>query len=359
MGGMYPPKAGGGWGDLPPLFRRQHETKKQDEQALEPTKFSPGHSSQEEKYQRTPDEGWLEVVVACTRPVSVYQKQGGGIAFNSKEGWGDLPFKLPCGQCSACRIKKQRDWAIRCMHEAQMGGPSCFLTLTYSDQGLPADAGLDVQDWQRFAKKMRKKTGPFRFFHCGEYGDDNYRPHYHALIFGQDFADDRYDWKSSKKGNKSWRSETLESLWTLGTSEIGQLNYTSAKYVAGYCLKTITGDKAEQHYTRVHPDTGELHRVKPEYVTMSRRPGLGASWYDKFKGDLYPSNECIIEGRRYSVPRYYALKMAEEDPGLAARIKKKAEEFGIKNVGEQSYARMNVKEEIARLNLINRKRRLG
>ena len=55
---------------------------------------------------------------------------------------------------------------------------------------------------------------------------------------------------------------------------IGDMTFESAAYVARYCMKKVTGDAAEEHYMVVDSETGEyLGHKKPEYATMSRRPG--------------------------------------------------------------------------------------
>lgn len=105
-----------------------------------------------------------------------------------------VPVKLPCGQCVGCRLERSRQWAVRCMHEAQMFERNCFITLTYDPKSLPTVPGTDVptlrlDDFQKFMKRLRKRfsgvdvvrgaehsthcdvSWPIRFFHCGEYGE--------------------------------------------------------------------------------------------------------------------------------------------------------------------------------------------
>ncbi len=231
-----------------------------------------------------------------------------------------MPLELPCGQCMSCRLAKARDWAIRCVHEAQMHDRSSFLTLTYAPEFLPVDVGLDVSHWQLFAKRMRKRLGPFRFFHCGEYGDENQRPHYHACVFGQDFSEDRYA-LSAQAGSPLFRSPTWEALWTFGFSTIGAVSFDSAAYVARYCMKKVTGPPADEHYQRVDAETGEVWNVKPEYVTMSRRPGLGASWFAKYFRDVYPEDVVIVGGKKFRPPKYYDGMIERADPKLLEVLK--------------------------------------
>jgi len=41
-------------------------------------------------------------------------------------------------------------------------------------------------------KRLRFHMGPTRFFMCGEYGEENFRPHFHALLFGREFPDRKH-----------------------------------------------------------------------------------------------------------------------------------------------------------------------
>lgn len=248
----------------------------------------------------------------CFRPLKAFRVPGGGVAFDSRKGYGDLPLDLPCGQCVGCRVERSRQWALRCVHESQMHKVNSFVTLTYSDEHLPPDGGLHVEDWQKFAKRVRKSVGPFRFFHCGEYGDANRRPHYHACIFGLDFSDDRVLLRRDG-GSNLFMSPLLTKTWGLGHCSVGDLTYESAAYVARYVIKKLTGSRGESEYSRVDVGTGEVTRVCAPYVTMSRRPGVGSTWFDKFSSDVYPSDEVVHMGRRFRPPRFYDSKLCEED----------------------------------------------
>lgn len=232
----------------------------------------------------------------------------------------DLPLELPCGQCIGCRIDKSQAWALRCVHEASQHERNSFVTLTYEDAELPDDLGLDVRDFQLFCKRLRKYVGPFRFFHCGEYGPENLRPHYHALLFGVDFHEDRVPLRSAGS-HVLYRSDLLDRAWRKGFASIGNLTFQSAAYVARYCMKKVTGERAASHYERVDARTGEVFRVRPEYVTMSRRPGIGAEWFEKYHKDVYPDDEVVHDGRKFRPPRFYDSLLERSSPIALESVK--------------------------------------
>lgn len=221
---------------------------------------------------------------------------------------------LPCGVCMGCRLDKARDWAVRCVHEAQMHEENCFITLTFSDDYLPWNYSVDVRDWQLFMKRLRKSLGskPIRNFSCGEYGGETLRPHYHAIIFGHDF-NDKVLFKKDRRGNRLYTSQQLSTLWPYGHSTLGNVTYQSAAYVAGYIQKKIGGQRAAAHYQRKHPFSGLTHQVKREFSTQSRRPGLGSTWFDKYAADCFPSDFVVIDGKKQPVPAFYLRKLQEEE----------------------------------------------
>jgi len=201
---------------------------------------------------------------------------------------------------------------MRCEHERQLHARSCFITLTYNDEWLPEDWSLDVSVFQRFMKRLRNRFGSgIRFFHCGEYGDRYGRPHYHAIIFGMDF-DDKREHKTEKNGTILYTSKILSSLWadpdtglTYGHAIIGDVTFESSAYVARYILKKINGDMADEHYQFCCPKTGVFYDRKPEYTTMSRRPGIGKGWFDKYHSDVYPRDFVVIRGKQMRPPKFY------------------------------------------------------
>jgi len=238
------------------------------------------------------------------------------------------------------------------MYEASQWPSNTFVTLTYDDEHLPADGSLDVTEFQRFMKRLRKaRESKVRFFHCGEYGDINGRPHYHALLFNV-FFPDRYKWRSS-----TFRSAELESLWRLGHCELGEVTFESAAYVARYHVKKVTGGKQWEHYERLNPLTGEMVQVAREYATMSRRPGIGRDWFEQFADEVYPRDSVLSGGHSAKPPRYFDKILESVDPVLATEVRAaRAREADHENGTEE---RLQVREMCRRSRFTLQQRRLG
>lgn len=267
------------------------------------------------------------------------------IVFNPAHGYEDLPLEVPCGQCIGCRLEKSRQWALRCMHEASLHRDNCFLTLTYSDENLPDHNSLELRHFQLFMKRLRKAYGKgIRFFHCGEYGDKNGRPHYHAIIFNFDFADKKL-W-SVRDGNRLYTSEILSNLWPAGFSTIGDVTFESAAYVARYCMKKVTGEDAAKWYERVDPETGEVVKIAAEYATMSRRPGIGQGWYKKWKADVYPHDYVVRDGVKMKPPKAYDKYLEAEDEREYWRVRARRNAAAEKHAENNTRERLRVREEV-------------
>lgn len=270
------------------------------------------------------------------------------VVFNSKDGFDDRKIGVPCGRCIGCRMDRARSWAVRCVHEASLYEKNCFITLTFSDKFLEPSGSLVKADFQNFMKRLRKRfygnmKGDVRYFHCGEYGDRLGRPHHHACLFNFDFPD-RVLWKV-REGVRLYRSAILEQLWPVGFCTVGDVSFESACYVARYVVKKINGDLAPGHYQ------GRL----PEYTTMSRRPGIGRAWFDRFKSDVYPKDFVVIQGRKYKVPQYYdrfleSMSPIEHDEVKAERI------IRSRNNPDNSPDRIEARERVAKANLALLKR---
>lgn len=264
------------------------------------------------------------------------------VVFNVKEGHVDMPIKVPCGQCIGCRIDKARQWAVRIMNEASLHDVNCFITLTYDNINIPYGGTLVKKHFQDFMKRLRKKVKvPIRFFHCGEYGEKMKRPHYHAVIFGYDFPD-------KEKATETYCiSKELFELWQYGIHSVQELNFNTASYVARYVVKKVNGAKKDDHYININERNGEIYEIIPEYITMSRKPGLAKNWLDKYASEVYNTDSVVIEGREYKVPRYYDEKYGEINEEVIANVKR-GRKYVSEGVKKNNYSeRLRVREIVA------------
>lgn len=243
------------------------------------------------------------------------------IVFNQTDG-GKRLVQLPCGRCIGCKLEKARQWALRCIHESKLYDDNVFVTLTYSDANVPrlADGRLTLhpRDMVLFMKKLRHYAPGVRFFQCGEYGDTTERPHHHAILFNCRFPDGKLH--STSGASPLYTSRELDKLWSLGQCTFGDVTFDSAGYVARYALKKVVQDKANDG------------RV-PEYLTMSRRPGIGYEWFRQHKVDFYRNDTIVVNGVESRPPRYYDMKCEQATPSVMRRVKaarvRKAEEMAF------------------------------
>jgi len=265
--------------------------------------------------------------VPCYSPIQGYSKQGGGFTTSRREGWPDRPLQVPCGQCIGCRLERSRQWAIRCVHEKQLHEDNSFITLTYNDDHLPDGGTLVRKHFVDFMKRLRRKVGPVRVFYCGEYGDETLRPHYHACLFGYRPPDPELF--SMKNEIPLYTSPSLRERWGMGHATFGELNFETAAYCARYVTKKVTGDAAHEHYRTIDPDTGEIFDRLPEFNGMSRRPGIGLPWLQKYGKDSYSKDEIILRDRAMKPPRAYDKAFEHIDPQLwrSVRIDRAVKNF--------------------------------
>lgn len=200
--------------------------------------------------------------------------------------------KVGCGRCINCRINKRRAWTARILLEARTHPSSSFVTLTYNEESCPRDPldGTPIlfkRDFQLWMKRFRKAIGEqIRYFGVGEYGDDSWRPHYHACVFGLDCAA---------------HEETLEETWGQGFVQVGELVPARAAYCASYTVKKFT-----------QADDELLGGRPPEFALQSRKPGIGVPAVERLAafhvsregsqvlaetGDVI--REVRMDGRRY------------------------------------------------------------
>lgn len=341
----------------------------------------------------------------CYHPLDAWQTIEGDIHFHARGTSGkkgNAPnyrreLKLPCGRCIGCRLDRSKQWAIRLMHEAQLHERTAFITLTYADryvqggskslrdlarppdpltrtQACASDTdrsplacqdsltrpsssyvlvrprSLDYKHVQTALRSLRQTLrrrrglqGKIRFFMCGEYGEQLARPHYHLALFGEDFREDRYVWRRTD-AYTYYRSPELEKHWPHGHSEIGNLTIESAAYIARYIFKKLTGPPAADHY----------QGRTPEFIVMSRRPGIGKTWFEKYIKDVYPHDGVYINNHKCKPPRYYDKLLELVDKPMLEEIQQ-AREAGH-NHADNTPARLAAREAVTKASLALKRR---
>jgi len=295
----------------------------------------------------------------CDNPITAYyskkRNENGkrSLVFDPIKGYGDRKIEIPCTRCIGCKLEKSRQWAIRIQHEAQMHEENTYLTLTYNDENLPEQETLVPVHLQLFHKRLhnkllRKRQRGIRYFACGEYGEETNRPHYHSIVFDYDFRDKQF-YKFNKQGHPLFISAALDEIWGLGLCTIGAVTFESAAYVARYTTKKITGEPAEQHYKGRHPEFGR----------MSRRPGIGTSWFQEYGKDTYDRDTVVIRNKEMRPPKYYDKKQEQLDEDAIRKIKgkraRKARRKEIKNLDKRKRQRnITAKVRDTKMNIYRR-----
>lgn len=335
--------------------------------------------------------------MGCKHPLDAKLSPSGKPIFKNNVNYGRFTrlIKLPCGRCIGCKLDRSKQWAIRLTHEAQLHKAVSFLTTTVDNARLTprqereptvpctppskttpprktritththasthahADS-LDKTALRLFMKRLRENvrernpSARIKYFAIGEYGEKLDRPHYHIALFGEDFSDDRYEWRTTEQGDAVYRSSRLEALWPYGNCEIGNLTFKSAAYIARYITKKITGDKADEHYRRIAPD-GTNYWLEPEFSLISN--GIGKAWFQQFNRDVYPHDHAVIDGKKFKPPRYYDQLLKEFDLQEYEQLKKEREKEALQAAADNTPERLRAKEavELARLNLNKRR----
>ena len=129
-------------------------------------------------------------------------------------------------------------------------------------------------------------------------------------------------------------------------------NFSNTAIVARYVMKKVNGDAADDHY--FDASTGVF--LRPEYITMSRRPGIGRSWYERYSSDVFPSDFLVDNGVKCKPPRYYDTIYEVEDPEGFEVVKNSRKEGMLKHLDNNTPDRLRHREivEKARLRTLKR-----
>ena len=290
----------------------------------------------------------------CFRPIQAYQPFDGGVlSFVEKKDCRSI--KIPCGQCIGCRAIRRDSWALRCLLEAKMHDSSWFATLTYRDECLPSYGSLHYPHVQACWDAVRHKLGAFRYFVAGEYGDQFGRPHYHALLFGLDLPD-VMQVNHVNSRYPIFESASLSKCWPHGQIYLGTVSFESARYCASYTVKKVNGRLADDHYSKVDLCTGEIVCVEREFAHMSLKPGIGATWFDKYWQEVYASGHdgVFVQDQKKRAPRYFKERLArvsEDAARVLTEVEYRDYQRAMRGALDSTPERLAVREqcEIARV----------
>ena len=234
---------------------------------------------------------------------------------------------VPCGQCKGCRLDYSRSWADRCMFECETSSSAYFVTLTYDPEHVPLSQGCDEDgvlcdtmtlrpdDLTKFMKDFRRYQQyhfdnlNVRFFACGEYGDKGSRPHYHLILYNA-VLPDLIHRSNNQQGDEYFVSDIISRVWNKGICVVSEVNWDTCAYTARYVMKKQKGKAAKEYYGRLG--------IEPEFVRMSRRPGIGADYYFEHKGEIYQDGYVYVQkkdgAQRSTPPKYYDRLYGIEEP---------------------------------------------
>ena len=313
--------------------------------------------------------------MGCFSPLKGYRDAftGGWTSNVRKAHSSKNSLEVACGQCLGCRLDHSLMWAVRIVHESYLYNDrngNCFVTLTYRDpwectkeqfargEYVPADGSLRPSDVSKFIRRLRKRREQkIRYFYCGEYGDDNFRPHYHLCLFNCDFSDSVV--YRDEEGIITYESAELAELWPFGFSTVQELNYGNAAYTARYSLKKVNGKKADDHYLRCD-EHGKAYWLLPEYIRMSRgrgKPsGIGAKFYEKYQDEIFPADDVPVPGHGVirKVPRYYQQILESQRPEVLAVVRELREKYYEAHKAEFTPDRLRQKYNCAKARLRER-----
>lgn len=292
---------------------------------------------------------------ACARPSTMYRLPGGKWGFNAREGANVERMQVNCGQCLLCRDARAIDLSTRMQHEAFMHERTCVPTLTYAPEhvtvlGRPqwrADVDTWLQDVRNVAR--RKWNQRVRYDVITEYSPVRKRPHVHAILFGV-WPRDAVFWKRSKKGNGVlWRSAEFDATWPWGQVLFEEFTPGAAAYVANHQAFKFNGSALQEFLTVRSPMGDVLGYLEPELHLVSKRPGLGAGFFEKHGAQMMQLGHTVAGHAKVGLPRYYK-RLADRVPEYAdalAKLKEQGKQAILADAANRTPERLVVREEVA------------
>jgi hypothetical protein len=219
-----------------------------------------------------------------------------------------------------CRLNHQRTWLGKLILEALVSSYTSFVTLTYNDESLPRspEDGVPIlyrRDLTLFIKRFRKHFPEFKFryYACGEYGDQFGRPHYHMIMYSPIPLMDRAD--------------EMAEIWGNGFVSVYEGNEQNYRYVSKYCLKKMglrderrDGRPVEFAGSSLRPGIGApalpslIKAMEPYREKIQQEGDVFSSFH--YKGKYFPFDPWIMDKLRlhFDIPRIAAMRPSHDAP---------------------------------------------
>jgi hypothetical protein len=292
--------------------------------------------------------------VPCFSPLAGYRLGDGSIVFSER---GDVVGRVdvPCGQCIGCRIAKADALATRLVCESWSHSVSFCATLTYADDFVPALGSLSRRHVVLFLKRLRERLWRehrlrIRFHVLGEYSPDAQRPHYHLSVFGW-WPHDAVRRRSSRAGGALFESAMLSELWGMGYVNFQPMTPAAARYVGGYYSDKLTGQLGRDSLVVRDARGVVVGEREQSFQVGSRRPGLGALFFDRYGAQLMRDGFVVIDGKQKRLPEYFLRRAADVDPLAVSELRAQAALAAVAGAADRTVDRLAVREVVAKAKL--------
>lgn len=171
----------------------------------------------------------------------------------------------------------------------------------------PFGKSVSQEDCVKFNKRLRyyfdyysKGQRKVKFYWASEYGLDEFRPHYHYMIFGFD-SKNSFDMECL---NRAWSDSDKKSI---GFFEADCLTPARVKYCLKYVHKEFSPDRQDDILKR---------GLSPLFHSCSN--GIGFDWFIQNLPHIIQNNGYIVNGHVRPLNRYYAdmFKLIKADVSL-------------------------------------------
>lgn len=236
-------------------------------------------------------------------------------------------MQVPCGKCDGCQKLKVDRYFVRCYFEflrctQAKRGSVWFVTLTYGDDKLPrlknGTPCFDKVHIQTFFKRFSRYYGlSYKYFYVTEFGGEFGRPHYHLLLFIEDFAPNQNNkFKLLEWIAKSWtkvedRRSQYSSMNYLGLFDLQRVgcDLVDSTKLISYCCKYVCKQFGAMEFDKYC----EENKIDIRYRRFHHASlGLGDCLLDYANKDCWDTGFVSIDGFKYTIPDYYRIKIMRE-----------------------------------------------